>query len=173
MSRQQLDRRRFLVVALSLTGAALGFSPSILAGGKAWFASMPRERMHEALTRAARLLYPHDALGDEVYAEVLEQAMTMVADDSRFERLLQDADAALEESLSGPFFDATPEAQLAALQSIDQEAYFGPIQAAVANCLYSHPKAWEMMAYEGPSWTRGGWLDRGAGDIDWLPEDGT
>jgi hypothetical protein len=172
MIRPQLDRRRFLVAALSLTGAALGSSPSILAGGKAWFASVPGERMHDALARAARLLYPHDALGDEVYAEVLGQAMTMVADDTRFERLLQDVDAALEKSLSGPFFDATPEAQLAALQSIDQEDYFGPIQAAVANRLYSHPKAWEMMAYEGPSWTQGGWLDRGAGDIDWLPEGG-
>ena len=173
MSRQQLDRRRFLVAALSLTGAALGFSPSILAGRKSWIASMQREPIHDALTRAARLLYPQDALCDEVYAEVMEQDMTIVADHSRFESKLQDADAALEESLSGPFFDATPEAQLAALQSIDQEAYFGPIQGAVANCLYSHPKAWEMMAYEGPSWTRGGWLDRGAGDIDWLPEGGT
>ena len=172
MIQQPLDRRRFLVAALSLTGAALGFSPSILIGSKAWAASAPGERMHDALKRAARLLYPHDALGDEVYAEVLDQAMAMVADDSRFELLLREADAALERSHSGPFFDATPEAQLAALQSIDQEAYFGPVQAAVANRLYSHPKAWKMMAYEGPSWTRGGWLDRGAGNIDWLPEGG-
>ena len=60
MIRPQLDRRRFLVAALSLTGAALGLSPSILAGGKAWSASVPGERMHDALTRVARLLYPHN-----------------------------------------------------------------------------------------------------------------
>jgi hypothetical protein len=27
-----------------------------------------------------------------------------------------------------------------------------------------------MLGYEGPSFERGGYLNRGAGDIDWLPE---
>jgi hypothetical protein len=27
-----------------------------------------------------------------------------------------------------------------------------------------------MLGYEGPSFARGGYINRGAGEIDWLPE---
>jgi hypothetical protein len=142
----------------------------VLLGGRAWAADGERRA---ALVRVARLLYPHAALDDTTYAEVLDQAMAQVADDALFDRLLREAELALDSQSGGAFLEATPEAQVAALQAIDHEAYWIPIQFAVAGHLYSHPKAWAMLGYQGPSWQQGGWIDRGAGDIDWLPESGS
>ena len=68
--------------------------------------------------------------------------------------------------------DAVPEQQLAALRSIESQPYFAQIQGTIANRLYSHPEVWDMLGYEGASWQKGGYVDRGSGDIDWLPEEG-
>lgn len=172
MSPMTSSRRRFLVAALSLAGAAAANGPALLLSQRAWAAGRGGAN-RAALVRVARLLYPHAALDDAVYAEVLDRAMAQVADDARFDALLWDAELALDEESGGAFLDAPPEAQVAALQAIDHEAYWMPIQFAVAGHLYSHPKAWAMMGYEGPSWQQGGWIDRGAGAIDWLPESGS
>lgn len=164
------SRRRFLVAALSLSGAAATQGAALLVGAQVWAAD--RED-RDALVRVARLLYPHAALDDAVYAEVLDQAMAQVADDALFDALLWEAEQALDGESDGAFMEASPEAQVAALQRVDRHAYWWPIQMAVASHLYAHPKAWAMMGYEGPSWQQGGWIDRGAGDIDWLPERGS
>jgi hypothetical protein len=165
-----VSRRRFVVAALTLAGTAAAYGPTALLNGRAWAATASGKESRYALVKIARLLYPHSALGDDVYAEVLDQAMALVADDSQFDALLVEAQVALDDLAAGSFIDASPEAQLAALQAIDQEAFWAPVQFAVANRLYSHPKAWTMMGYEGSSWQLGGWIDRGSGDIDWLPE---
>lgn len=173
MNQEQQTRRRFLIAALALTGAAAVHGPLTLAGSRAWADSTTSAGARAALLRVTRLLYPHGALGDEVYAEVLDQAMAAIADDAQFEQLLQDAGAALDRQSAGPFIDATLEDQLAALQSIEDQSYFAAIQGAVANRLYSHPEVWAMLGYEGASWQKGGYVERGSGDIDWLPEDGS
>ena len=169
MTHAPLSRRRFLVAALTLAGAAATEGYALVLGSRAW-ASASGADFHAAMVRIARLLYPHATLDDGVYAEVLDQAMAQVADDAMFDRLLREAERALDQEAGGTFLEAAPEAQLAALQAIDHEAYWIPIQFAVAGHLYSHPKAWAMMGYEGSSWQQGGWIDRGAGEIDWLPE---
>lgn len=169
MTPKQQHKRRFLVAALNLAGASLVLGPSILGAARVWAAAAAGAPAHAALTRVARLLYPHQALEDSVYAEVLDQAMAQVADDSRFGQLLRDAEAALDGRVAASFMEADSEAQLAALRTIDGADYFAAIQYAVAVNLYSHPQAWAMMGYEGASWQHGGWLERGAGKVDWLP----
>lgn len=164
MTSHSQERRRFLVAAVTLTGAAV-VGPTLILSSQAW-ASGDRT----ALVRIVRLMYPHEAISDEVYAEVLEQAMDMVANDRDFVTLLSEADRQLNDSSAGDFMAASPEAQLAALQAIQGQPYFAGIQAAVSNRLYSHQGSWDMLNYGGPSYPHGGYIDRGAGDIDWLPE---
>jgi len=36
--------------------------------------------------------------------------------------------------------------------------------------LYNQHDVWTKLGYEGPSWEKGGYLERGFNDIDWLPE---
>ena len=164
MTTHSRERRRFIVAAFTLTGAAVA-GPALLLSSRAWAGGN-----RDALVSIVRLMYPHDALGDEVYAEVLDQAMGSVAAERDFEKLLAEASGELDTSVAGDFEAASPEAQLAALQAVQDRPYFAAIQGAVSNKLYTHPATWEMINYGGPSYPHGGYIDRGAGDIDWLPE---
>ena len=164
MTSHSQERRRFLVAAVTMTGAAV-VGPSLILSSQAWAGGD-----RTALVRIVRLMYPHEAISDEVYAEVLDQAMDMVVNARDFETLLAEALRQLNDSSAGDFMAASPEAQLAALQAIQGQPYFAGIQSAVSNRLYSHEGSWDMLNYGGPSYPHGGYVDRGAGDIDWLPQ---
>ena len=60
------------------------------------------------------------------------------------------------------------EDQLAAMIAVEQMDFFAVIRGAVSQRLYYHPAIWALLGYEGPSFQQGGYLNRGAGDIDWL-----
>ena len=115
----------------------------------------------------ARLLLPYEGLADEVYAEVLNDSLAAVADDSPGTRL----ETMLNEQQTAAFVDIDEGAQLAAMQAIENEVVFSSVLAAVKAHLYNHPAVWKVINYEGPSYQDGGYLHRGAGDIDWLPRD--
>lgn len=164
MKTHAQERRRFLVAAVTLTGAAVA-APALLLSSHAWAGGS-----RTALVSMVRLMYPHDAISDEVYAGVLDQAMGMVAKDQGFETLLAEASSELDASATGDFMAASTKTQLAALQAVQDRPYFTAIQSAVSNRLYSHPEIWTLLNYGGPSYRHGGYIDQGAGDIDWLPE---
>jgi hypothetical protein len=119
-----------------------------------------------AMVRVARLMFPHDGVSDEVYAEILDDVLGATAANGTFADTL---DAAAD-ALPTDFMALDETAQVEALESIQDETFFGGIFFAVRLRLYNHPAAWAVMGYEGPSWQKGGYLNRGAGEIDWLPE---
>lgn len=164
MNRSGRERRRFLVAAITFSSVA-ALVPGILANGKAWAESGSRE----ALLRIIRLLYPHDALPDSVYSEVLDQSLAAVAEDDSLSKLLEAAEGGLDQKASESFIDAPAGTQISALKAVENEPYFGAILAAVSGNLYTHPETWKMLGYGGPSFKFGGYINRGAGDIDWLP----
>lgn len=159
-----LSRRRFIAAAVTLAGVSS--SPALLRQGLVWAQSGGRPG--PAMLRIARTLAPHDALSDDDYAEVLGIALGAMA--GSLDGQLAEAEAALDEAVGGDFVEADAKRQQAALASIQDAPYFPGILWAVKTFLYSHPVGWRVMAYEGPSWQQGGYLNRGAGEIDWLPE---
>ena len=62
------------------------------------------------------------------------------------------------------------EAQIAAMTAVEDVDFFAVIRGAVSQRLYYQPAIWALLGYEGPSYQQGGYLNRGAGEIDWLPE---
>lgn len=171
MTHPDLGRRRFIVAAVTMSAGAIVAGPSVLSLGRAWALGGEQAISRNALAAMARQMYPHEALNDAVYAEVMEQAMALVANDALFAELVDEATRALDAATGTSFVDAPPGAQLAALQTIDDRAFFTAIRGAVGNRLYNHPATWTLIRYEGSSWEKGGYLERGAGEIDWLPED--
>ena len=171
MALPDLGRRRFIVAAVTMSAGAAVAGPPLLSLGRAWALGESEAIPRDVLAAIARQMYPHDALDDAVYAEVMEQSMAMVANDAMFAELVAEAERNLDTSAGTSFADAASEAQLAALQALDDRTFFTAIRGAVGNRLYNHPATWALMRYEGSSWEHGGYLDRGAGDIDWLPED--
>jgi hypothetical protein len=169
MNESTTTRRRFLAATIAfagLTGGTIG--PAALRFGSAWAQTgVARDAStYDAIIRMARLLLPHDTLSDETYAEVFNDALTATLGDDQL--------TAVEDSLnaqqSAVFMRIDEEAQLAAMRAIENEAAFADVLAAFKTHLYNQPAAWEVLGYEGPSYQNGGYLNRGAGDIDWLPE---
>jgi hypothetical protein len=176
------ERRRFLVGAMAFTGlAATGLGAQVLGISKAW-ANNPRDpSATAAMVRMARQLYPHDRIADDVYIEVLEQSINSVAGSglavgagsdqgTGLLAMLQTAEDALNAQQSDDFVDLDEASQLAALKAIEHEGYFIAIQYKVKSFFYHHPAVWKIIGYEGPSWMKGGYLHRGAGEIHWLEE---
>lgn len=167
MADSSITRRRLLVAAIASSGVAGGMLVS-----RAWAqggGSLDAES-RAALTDLARRLYPHDAIEDSVYSEVLDNALEAAAADSSLADALAQAEAELDSLQPADFIDLDAESQTRALQSIEQAPYFAAIQGAVLAGVYNHPAIWELVGYGGPSWQQGGYLNRGAGEIDWLDE---
>ena len=173
MLHPNASRRKFLVGAIAFSGVAAcarDSSPVQLSNAFAQPSDQLDQSTREAMVRMARLLYPHDAISDGVYEEAFDQALTSVASDDAFTEALQAAEEALNAQQAANFVDLDEEAQITALQNTEQMEFFATIQAAVRSRLYYHPAVWELLGYEGPSYQQGGYLNRGAGEINWLPE---
>jgi hypothetical protein len=172
MADNDISRRRLLIGAVAFSGLAVLLGPSVIRfirgfvqPGAALDAGTRR-----AMVRMARLLYPHDAISDEVYAEVLDSALTSVANDTTFADTLRAAEDALNAQQPQAFMALDEDAQVAAMRAVEGQPFFAAIQLAVQSRLYNHPAIWALLGYEGPSFQRGGYLNQGAGVIDWLPE---
>ncbi|MDX2413276.1 MAG: hypothetical protein QNK16_12580 [Woeseiaceae bacterium] len=158
-----ISRRRFIATAIAAT-SVLATSRSWLPG--AWAASEP----DPALPRLARLLFPHDAIPDSVYADVGSDLFNSFAAQEASAQLLDAAEVALDEQQESSWFDADEDVQIAALKNIQGEAFFGAILAALRGSFYYHPQVWQHLGYPGSSKEHGGYKHRGFNDIDWLPE---
>ena len=171
MRDKSLGRRRFLVAAIALFGAGT-VGPSGLRLGRAWAQSSAQldASTKNAMVRMARLLFPHDAIADEVYADALDAALTATAADASFAQTLRQAESVLDRQGATAFAELDEAAQLAALRAVEREAFFSAIQFAVRSRFYNHPTVWEHLGYGGPSFAQGGYLNRGAGEVDWLTE---
>jgi hypothetical protein len=113
------------------------------------------------ITAVARAMYPHDALPDEVYARVSD-TLAEAADS----RPVIDFGVA---GLAG-FAEKSPVEQAQALREIEGSEFFELVRSTAIVEIYSDPRTWAAFGYEGPSFDKGGYLDRGFNDLDWLPD---
>lgn len=173
MTDNQTTRRRFLVAAIAFSGCAGTLGPSFLRISSAWAESHGKldEETMAAMVRMARLLYPHDAMSDEFYAEILDGALASTASDSSFAGLLKAADEALNSARAGMRVELDEEQQLAIMREVESMGFFVAIQGAVRAGIYLNPVFYEHIGYPGSSKEYGGYLHRGSDDIDWLPEE--
>ena len=123
----------------------------------------------ETLTAMARVLYPHDFLDDSPYRQVVD--IVAGESDSAQRTLLAEGVAVLDGASDRPFLALAGGERLAAVQAIERTPFFETMRAATARHLYSNPAVWHHFGYEGPSHHRGGYIDRGFDDIDWISEE--
>lgn len=169
MGQTVTTRRRFVIAAITLSGTTA--SMSVLQPISAWAQANDGRQPDRDMVRMARLLYPHDALSDGVYAEILGDTLSSTAANDSIAVLLDDVGVALDSQTAGDFFLADQATQIAAMRAIENNSAFTAIQAAVRTGVYQHSACWDAIGYGGPSFQDGGYLHRGVGEIDWLPED--
>jgi hypothetical protein len=174
MDRHELTRRRFIVALVALAAAAgTADRPGWFAVNQAWAGAAPPldDAVRRDMVRMARLLFPHDALADDTYAGILDQALSDPAGGNEFAKHLDAAAAALAQRSSGAWLHLDEAAQLEVMRSIEADPYFTAVENLLRAGIYNGPAFWKHVGYPGPSKDFGGYLHRGAGDIGWLPED--
>jgi hypothetical protein len=125
-------------------------------------------RATATITAAARVMYPHDALPDDVYARVAEKLAEAAHADSTAARTIEEGVAAL--NARGPFAELPASEKLAAVTGIEGSDFFELVRSTAAVEVYSDQRTWRLLGYEGPSFDQGGYLTRGFDDLDWLPD---
>lgn len=125
------------------------------------------------LVAFARAMYPHDGLPDKHYERVVAALDQKAAADERVRTLLTEGVGFLATTTGRhprDFAGLTEADQVAALTRLEETPFFQAVAAEVVVNLYSQPDAWPHFGYEGPSNDKGGYLNRGFDDIDWLDD---
>jgi hypothetical protein len=120
------------------------------------------------ITAVARTMYPHDALPDAVYARVGDKLAEAAREDSGAAETIEEGVSALNGGR--PFTDLEADEQLEAIKAIEGSDFFELVRSTAIVEVYSDQRTWQAFGYEGPSFDKGGYIDRGFNDLDWLPD---
>jgi hypothetical protein len=120
------------------------------------------------ITAAARTVYPHDALPDDVYARVADKLAEAAREDSGTARMIEDGVSAVNGGR--PFAELSADEQLETLKGIESSDFFELVRSTAVVEVYSDQRTWQLVGYEGPSFGKGGYINRGFNDLDWLPD---
>ena len=165
------SRRAFLrgtgFVAMGLaTGGTIIYAPDY-----AWALSTTAIDAHAAQTLLvmARQLFPHDRLGDQYYAAVVEAVDKQATIEPALRKLVADGVARLDSTRGIAFVQLSNGARNAVLKSMDGSEFFTTMRTATINNLYTNPLVYRYFGFEGSSVEYGGYIHRGFDDIGWLP----
>lgn len=155
-------RRGFMrASSLLLTGsAAYAVTPN--------FAWAQNSEMLEDLATVSYALYPHKNLPFDFYRASAQGLLDKANGDKNLKKTLQGGIETLNAVYSTPFRDLAAEEQTLALQRVATTPFFQSVRGHTVVGLYNIPQVWAYFGYEGPSFPKGGYLNRGLDDIHWL-----
>ena len=122
------------------------------------------------LVRVLHVVFPHDKVPEGPYERTAD-AVIAAANASTWSRLslVQGLDSLA--GLTGGGFLELDEADAAKiLRHVEGTEFFGLIRRTAVVSLYDDPEVWSVLGYEGSSFDKGGYIDRGFDDLDWLPD---
>jgi hypothetical protein len=175
--RPQIGRRGFLrgggLAAIGVTVVPVGtltLAPSDAYAQK--FTTLGVDT-GKTLIRMARDIFPHDKLADRFYAVAVAPYDAAAAKDAALKTLISDGVAALNANAKkrhgAPYVEVRTEAErVALLKEIEPSPFFQKVKGGLVTGLYDNKEVWPQLGYEGSSWEKGGYVNRGFDDIDWL-----
>ncbi len=174
--REKVSRREFLATSGAASAAAFTVGAGMVACPKgAWAISVQhlKPETMQTLVLLARDIYPHDRLSDRYYAAAVQGYDEQAGGDADLKALIEDGVATLD-GLAGAqhgvrYVELGWEAErVALLRQIEGGAFFQKIRGGLVTGIYANAEVWPLFGYEGPSADKGGYLDRGFNDLDWL-----
>lgn len=123
----------------------------------------------------ARDIFPHDRIADRYYLQALEPLEAQAAADDTLKALLSEGVAALDRLARLRFRKAyaaldKESERVSLLYVIEHGAFFQKVKGHLVTGFYDNKAVWPLFGYEGSSWEKGGYLNRGFDDIDWLDQ---
>lgn len=173
----RLDRRGFLrdsglgaigVTVVPVTALA-GRAPSSV---EKTFTHLGAAAGH-TLLRMARDIFPHDKVPGKFYLQAVAPHDTAAGKDASLKKRLvsglSDLDVRARARFGKPYAEVPSEAErVELLKAIEATPFFKAIQGGLVTGLYNNKDIWPLFGYEGSSWQKGGYQNRGFDDIDWL-----
>lgn len=174
----QVSRRSLIKSAgATLIVAAVTPAGMVLGRSQAW-AATPQALKPEtfaALVQMSRDIYPHDRLEDRFYAAAVSTldsaAKADVAAKDMLEKGVEQLDGISERMGRGKYVaNAQEDDRLAVLRQIDKQdsAFFQKVRGNLITGIYNNKEVWPLFGYEGESASKGGYVNRGFNDLDWL-----
>ena len=161
-----LSRRELLACSLGVAGAFTLGGSFIAAADAAWALEVNhlKPRTMATLVQMARDIYPHDRIGDERYA------IAVKGHDSAEQAPAVEAGVAMLDGMSGGgYLDIGWEAdRVGVLRRMQDTEFFQAVRGGLVTGLYNQQEVWPVFGYEGESFSKGGYIDRGFDDINWL-----
>lgn len=166
-----LNRRRFLGITIRIPLLLTAICSSAgLRLAQALTSGVPALTDHQLamLERISYLLFPFPQLGKGPYQRVvagMQQAIGKQADQIS---LVTEGIAMLDDAAAQTWLDLPQSEQMALLKQMENSAFFQWALPATRSRLFQDPQVWALIGYEGSSLEKGGYLQRGLNDIDWL-----
>ncbi|MFK0683877.1 gluconate 2-dehydrogenase subunit 3 family protein [Ochrobactrum sp. BD67] len=122
------------------------------------------------LIQLARDIYPHDKLPDRFYAIAVKPYDADSAKDETLKKLIEDGVADLDKraGAGGYLGLGWEEERVAILREIEKSPFFQKVRSGLVTGLYNQKEIWPLFGYEGEAYTKGGYIQRGFDDIEWL-----
>jgi hypothetical protein len=122
------------------------------------------------LTRMVRVMFPHERFPDGPYERTAEAIFADAAEDVRLHAQLDQGLRDLDVAGGAPFEQLSDEKALDTLRGMSSTGFFASVRAKTVLTLYNDPEVWGLLGWEGESYSKGGYLERGFADLDWLPD---
>ncbi|MFN4204844.1 MAG: twin-arginine translocation signal domain-containing protein [Agrobacterium albertimagni] len=166
MSRRQLLKTGAASAVLMVTGTA------VICPDQAWGleATALKPDTLATLIKMARDIYPHDQLADRFYATAVKGQDTMAAKDEKHKALIEEGIADLDSRAGAGGYRGLgwEDDRVAILRDIETTPFFQAVRGDLVVSLYNQKEIWPIFGYEGESYSKGGYIERGFDDITWL-----
>lgn len=170
-SRRHFFRLSSLAIAGAVACRLTGIGQIEAAWAAAEHGAIALDR-HTAATLVGvfRTLYPHDKIGEAPYAAVLEGLLQKLEGDIERLGMLSEGVAQLDGQRNTPWLERDAATRYRDLMALKGTPFMSLVAGEPVVGLYNQEAVWEALGYEGPSYHKGGYLNRGFNDLDWLPD---
>jgi hypothetical protein len=169
-----LSRRHFMASAAAGV-AVVVIGEGVYCPNEAWAleATALKPETIQTLIRMSRDIYPHDRLSDRFYAVAVKDFDTKAGQDPAAKALFENGvimlDGLAAAAKASRYADIGWEAdRVALLRDIEPTPFFAAVRSDLVVGLYNQKEVWPLFGYEGSSADKGGYVNRGFSDIDWL-----
>jgi hypothetical protein len=165
LTRRALLGRAMAAGALTVTG--VGF---IAAPNAAWALEVAviTPAQMATLLQMARDIYPHDKVGDQFYAVAVKGYDAADKKDMVAAGIAELDAAAVAQGHADYVSIGWEEDRVRVLQAVEKTPFFQTVRAGLVTGLYNQKEVWPIFGYEGESFSKGGYIERGFDDINWL-----
>lgn len=163
--------RRQLLARATVLGAAFAVGPTFLAASDAAWATEMKALKPETfatLVQMARDIYPHDRIADEFYVAAVKGY-----DTAESATTVEEGIAALNAAAQGKGHASYlamgwERDRVDVLRAMEDSPFFQKVRGGLVTGLYNQKEVWPLFGYEGESFSKGGYIDRGFNDINWI-----